>query len=157
MPPGVYHWSSMINHVFDESTIVNHSGLTSLFECFSVLIFLPRDKADPFTFHLKLFKLTWPSLSCHGPWKGHYTACPPASLPNSLNGGSTFSHRHKDRMSDTVTEQKEPFSELNRAILSTEERQMSGERWLWNGQSQNLKYKKARLERSSDDIQRDVT
>lgn len=47
------------------------------------MIFLPRDKADPFTFHLKLFKQTWPSLSCHGPWKGHYTACPPASLPTA--------------------------------------------------------------------------
>lgn len=47
------------------------------------MIFLPRDKADPFTFHLKLFKQMWPSLSCHGPWKGHYTACPPASLPTA--------------------------------------------------------------------------
>lgn len=55
---------------------------------------------------------------------------PTCLLANSLNGGRTLSHRHKDRMSDTVTEQKEPFSELNRAILSTEERQMSGERWL---------------------------
>lgn len=31
-----------------------------------------RDKAEPVTLYLELFKQTWPSLSsaCHGPWKG---------------------------------------------------------------------------------------
>lgn len=76
---------------------------------------------------------------------------------NSLNGDSILSHRHKDRMGDTVTEQKQSFSELNGAILSTVERQTSGERWLWKGQRWKPEVAKAKLERSSDEIQCDFT
>lgn len=75
---------------------------------------------------------------------------------NSLNRDSTL-HGHKDRMRDTVTEQKQPFSELNRAILSTVERQVSGEWWLRNGQRRKSEVPKVRLERSSDEIQCDLT
>lgn len=152
---GTAEW--LMNGVFDPSTIVNHSGLTSLCECFSLLIFSPRDKADPFTFHLNLFKQTWPSLSCHGPWKGHYTAYPPASFP-------TASMEARLSRTDTKIEWVTQWQNRKGRLVNWIEPfypqrkgRCQASRGFETVKGEKLKCEKARLERSSDEIQRDLT